>query len=162
MSFINRLGFLASGAAALVAVSAPAASAEPDLVKGDSPATVTVGDRPLTGPADHVAAFTRGGVLYVGLEELTRVVTGTITKSGGTVTITSFRGAPDSKTAVFHIGSPQVSVGGKIATLDAPVIEAYGHRPYVPLSFFGTKLVRTTYKEAADHRSGAIILPSGM
>jgi hypothetical protein len=159
MTHIDRRSFVAVAIAALLTTAAAPSSAAATLMAGDLPATVTIGDRPLTGPGDHVAAFTRGKTLYVGLEELTRVVTGSITKAGAVITVTSFRGAPDSKTAVFTIDSKEVTVGDKKVELDAPVVEAYGHRPYVPISFFGSSAVRTKVKESANHRTGSIILP---
>ncbi len=142
------------------AASGPALAAPP-LTGGDKSATVTVGMRPLSADTDHVVAFERGKTLYVCVQDLKQMASGSMTRSGNQFTIESFKGDSNSRKFVFTIGSTQATAGGKPVQLTAPVVEAY-HHVYVPLSFFGSGAVRTHVKISPDGRTGDIILPPGM
>jgi len=159
-----RLSFQASAGAvvlALLAALAPGLAAAPALSGGDKPATVTVGGRPLSADTDHIVAFTRGKTLYVCVDDLKAMVSGSMTHTGNQYTVHSFKGDTNSKTYQFAVGSAKVIAAGKPVELSAPIISAYGH-VYIPLSFFGSGAVRTHAKISADARSGDIILPPGL
>jgi len=152
---------LAPAVAFVLASGAPAFAAAPALTNGDKPATVTIGERPLSADTDHVVAFKRGDVLYVCVQDLRQMVSGQTTHSGDHYVVESFKGDANSKTYAFTIGSNQVRTGGKTVALSAPVIRAYGH-VYIPISFFSSGAVKTKVSMSADGRTGDIILPPGM
>ena len=152
---------LAVALGALLCAGAPAFAAPPPLTGGDKSATVTLGMRPLSADTDHVVAFERGGTLYVCVQDLKQMASGSMTRSGNQFTVQSFKGDANSRKFVFTIGSTEATAGGKPVTLTAPVVAAY-HHVYVPLSFFGSGAVRTKVKISADGRTGDIIVPADM
>jgi hypothetical protein len=137
-----------------------AALAAPPLTNGDLHAVVTVEGRPLSDDKDHVVAFTRGKVLYVCVQDLRQMVSGSIVRHGKSFTVQSFKGDSNSKAYTFTIGSTKADAAGLPVVMEAPVLSAYGHL-YIPLSFFGRAAVPTTVQIAPDARRGNIELPPG-
>jgi hypothetical protein len=147
-------------AALLAAVTGGAAFAQ-SLQPGDLPAKVTIGNRPLSAASDHLAAFTRGGTLYVNGQDLIEAVSGKSVQEADHYTITAFPGMLQERTAEFTIGSPKVIFQGKPVVMSAPAIRAYG-LPYIPVSFFGQQPLRSKVTISPDHRSARITMPSDM
>jgi len=142
-------------------MTVPAFGAAPALLSGDRSATVTVDGRPLSADTDHIVAFDRGKTLYVCVEDLKQMVSGSMTRAGKQLTVKSFKGDSNSRTFVFTVGSMKATAHGQAVELSAPVLDVYGHI-YIPLSFFGSNALRTHAKISADGRAGDILLPPGM
>lgn len=88
------------------------------------------------------------------------MVSGKRYRQGQKITVRSFVGQQNAGNYVFTIGSVAASANGHPITLKAPVVESYG-RVYIPLSFFGSRVVSTHVKISADGRNGDIILAPG-
>jgi hypothetical protein len=150
-------GFFALACALSLTEAAHAATPQP-LLPGDQPAIVTVNERPLSNDVDHVVAFKRGKEIYVSLEDMKQMVSGSMKRTGKTFTVHSFRGDTNSRTYVFHIGSAHATAHGQPVSLHAPVVEAYGH-VYIPLSFFEADALVTHVRYNGSHQLGDIVIP---
>jgi hypothetical protein len=162
MNFIAKPAVFVRAAILLATVATLSAGAfAQTLHAGDLPATVTIGQRPLTASTDHVAAFTRGSILYVSGEDLMRAMSGRMEHQAGHYTVTAFPGMLQQRTAEFTIGSADATFEGKPVTMKGPAIRAYG-QPYIPVSFFGQPPLRTKVIISSDNRKAQIVLPPDM